>query len=56
MASAVLPEDPLTPDPDPTWDDPNDDTIDDPDPLDPPIEEPDPADPPVEEPPPGWGA
>jgi hypothetical protein len=56
MASAVLPEDPLTPDPDPAWDDTDDDTIDDPDPLDPPIEEPDPTDPPVEEPPPGWGA
>lgn len=55
MVSAVLPEDPLTPNPsDPTWDD--EDTIDDPDPLEPPVEEPDPVDPPVEEPPPGWGA
>lgn len=52
---AIIPEDPLTPDPneDPSRPPPAEDPED---PLEPPIEEPDPVDPPVEEPPPGWGA
>ncbi len=53
MIHAIIPEDPLTPDPDEERED--EDIIDDTDPLEPPIEEPDPNDPPVEEPPPGWG-
>jgi hypothetical protein len=49
-AHAIIPEDPIVPDPDdeiiddPEWED--DEIIRDPDPLEPPIEEP----------PPGWGA
>lgn len=51
MYQAIIPENPLTPDPDEEQDE---DIIDDTDPLEPPIEEPDPVDPPVEEPPPSF--
>lgn len=54
-ASAIIPEDPSTPDPneDPSRPPPVEDPVD---PFEPPIDEPDLVDPPVEEPPPGWGA
>lgn len=46
---AIIPEDPILPDPD-------DEIIDDPSWDDEIIRDPDPLEPPVEEPPPGWGA